>query len=112
MFNIRLSKCGGLLASLEIAELARQSGISYQLGCQVGETGILSAAGRHFASCVDDVKYLEGSYAKFLLAEDIVAEDISLGYGGFVRPLTGTGLGVTVNEKVLDKYVADRITIE
>ena len=111
MFNIRISKCGGLMSSLKIAEFAARSGISYQLGCQVGETGILSAAGRHFASCVNGVKYLEGSYAKFLLVEDIVAEDISFGYGGFARPLRGTGLGVTVNERVLNKYVIDRITI-
>ena len=111
MFNIRISKCGGLIDSLKIAEFAAESGVSYQLGCQVGETGILSAAGRHFASCVDGVKYLEGSYAKFLLVEDIVREDISFGYGGFAGPITGTGLGVTVDEKVLRKYVTDSVTI-
>lgn len=112
MFNIRISKCGGLITSLKIAKFAREVGISYQLGCHVGETGILSAAGRHFASCINDVKYLEGSYAKFLLAEDIITEDISLGYRGFARPLTGAGLGVTVDEKRLNKYVIDRITIK
>ena len=111
MFNIRLSKCGGLLDSFEIAKFAKQSGISYQLGCQVGETGILSAAGRHFAACAGDVKYLEGSYAKFLLTEDVVAEDVSFGYGGFARPLQGAGFGVTVKEKVLNKYVTDKIKI-
>lgn len=111
MFNIRISKCGGLLNSLRIAEFARQSGISFQLGCQIGETGILSAAGRHFASCVDGAKYLEGSYAKFLLVEDIIAEDISFGYGGLARSLRGAGLGVTVNEKALNKYIIDRATI-
>lgn len=112
MFNIRISKCGGLLDSLKIAEFAKGGGISYQLGCQVGETGILSAAGRHFASCVNGVKYLEGSYPKFLLIEDIIVEDISFGYGGFAHPLRGAGLGVTVDETVLNKYVIDRATIE
>jgi len=111
MFNIRISKCGGLLNSLKIADFAASAGISYQLGCQVGETGVLSAAGRHFASRVDGIRYLEGSYAKFLLAEDIVAEDISFGYGGFADPVTGVGLGVNVNEKVLQKYTDSRITI-
>ena len=111
MFNIRLSKCGGLLDSLRIAEFASQSGIAYQLGCQVGESGILSAAGRHFASCVSNVKYLEGSYARFLLAEDIVREDVSFGRGGLARNLSGPGLGVTVDEDRLRKYVVDRITI-
>ena len=112
MFNIRISKCGGLLDSLKIAKFATQAGISYQLGCQVGETGILSAAGRHFASCVNGVKYLEGSYAKFLLVEDIVLEKLCFGYGGFARPLKGVGLGVTVDEGILDKYVTDKVRIE
>lgn len=111
MFNIRISKCGGLLHSLRMAEFARQSGISYQLGCQIGETGILSAAGRHFASCLYGLKYVEGSYARFLLAEDIVKEDVSFGYGGFAHSLEGTGLGITVDENALNKYVIDRVTI-
>ena len=112
MFNIRLSKCGGLLNALKIAEYAAQAGITCQLGCQVGETGVLSAAGRHFISCVDNIKYLEGSYAKFLLAEDVVSEDVSFGYGGFAPRLAGSGLGVTVDEKRLARYAAKRITIE
>ena len=112
MFNIRISKCGGLLTAVKIAEFAAKSGIPYQLGCQIGESGILSAAGRHFASCVNNLKYLEGSYAKFLLVEDVVREDVSFGYGGIARPLNGTGLGVTVDEKVLDKYTSDRVTIQ
>src|SRR5690606_28001098 len=69
LFNIRLSKCGGFLASLRLAILAHQAGLGYQLGCQVGETGILSAAGRHFATSVGHIRYLEGSYDAFLVKE-------------------------------------------
>jgi len=42
-FNIRLSKNGGITASLAIAKLAHEAGIKIQVGAQVGETGILSA---------------------------------------------------------------------
>jgi len=112
MFNIRISKCGGILDSLKIADVANSSGISYQLGCQVGESGVLSAAGRHFASCVNGVRYLEGSYARHLLREDVVSEDVTFGYGGIARPLRGVGLGITVNEEILNKYVTDRVTIK
>ena len=62
LFNIRLSKCGGFLNSLKLAATAHRAGLGYQLGCQVGETGILSAAGRHFATSVSNIRYLEGSY--------------------------------------------------
>src|SRR5262245_9008292 len=50
LFNLRLSKCGGFIPSLRLAQFARGHGLGYQLGCQVGETAVLSAAGRHFAA--------------------------------------------------------------
>ncbi|MBU4376711.1 MAG: dipeptide epimerase [Candidatus Omnitrophica bacterium] len=112
MFNIRISKCGGLINSLNIAKLAQESGISYQLGCQVGESGVLSAAGRHFASCVKGIKYLEGSYAKFLLLEDVIKEDVGFGYGGRAGLLCGNGLGITVDEPRLKKYVTNEAIIK
>lgn len=111
MFNIRLSKCGGIISSLKIAAIAKAAGISYQLGCQVGESGVLSAAGRHFASCVEGVRYLEGAYARFLLVEDIVKEDVSFGYGGRADAIKGPGLGVTVDEERLKKYIKSSATI-
>jgi muconate cycloisomerase len=98
LFNIRLSKCGGFLNSLRLAALAHQAGLGYQLGCQVGETGILSAAGRHFATSVSGIRHLEGSFDRFLVRERLTVEDITFGYGGLAPELTGVGLGVTVDE--------------
>ena len=95
-FNIRISKCGGLVRAMAIAEFARSRGLSYQLGCQVGECGILSAAGRAFASGVDGITHLEGSYDRFLMGETLVRGDISFGRGGLAAPLAGPGLGVNV----------------
>ena len=46
VFNIRLSKCGGIIAALRMMEVARAAGLDIQLGCHPGESGILSAAGR------------------------------------------------------------------
>jgi muconate cycloisomerase len=85
LFNIRLSKCGGFVNSLRIAAAARRAGLGYQMGCQVGETGILSAAGRHFASSVADLRYREGSYDRFLVAERLTIEDLTFGRGGLHR---------------------------
>ncbi len=45
MFNIRISKCGGLLAAREMAQIAARSGITCQLGPHPGESAILTAAG-------------------------------------------------------------------
>lgn len=98
LFNLRLSKCGGLMRSLRLAVLAKQHGIGFQLGCQVGETGILSAAGRHFACSVGDVRYLEGSYDRFLVRETLTAEDLTFRRCGRASSLKGPGLGISVNE--------------
>jgi len=107
-FNIRLSKCGGFLNSLKIAETAEKYGLSFQIGCHVGETGILGAAGRHLAVCIPRAKYLEGSYSRFLLMGDIVKENVSFGRGGVAKKLSGPGLGVEIQEDRFTKYIYKR----
>jgi muconate cycloisomerase len=96
LFNIRLSKCGGFLASLRLAAFAEEHGLGYQLGCHPGETGILSAAGRHWAASVADVRYLEGSYDRYLFRRLVTNEDITFGRGGRAPALNNSGLGVTI----------------
>lgn len=101
LFNIRLSKCGGYLNSLRLAALAQSAGLGFQLGCHPGESGILSAAGRHWACRVKGARYLEGSYDRHLFHKLLTNEDVTFGYGGRAPSLNGRGLGVTVNEAVL-----------
>jgi len=102
-FNVRLSKCGGIVPSLKIMDLARRSGLGIQLGCHPGESGILSAAGRQLACQVEGIQYLEGSYDRHVLADNLIAEDLTFHYGGHARPLKGPGLGVTVVPEALDR---------
>lgn len=103
LFNIRLSKCGGFANSLKLAAMARQAGLGYQLGCQVGETGILSSAGRHFATSVDNIRFLEGSYDRHLVREPLTVEDLTFGWGGRAAARTGPGLGVTIDQAALKR---------
>jgi muconate cycloisomerase len=103
LFNIRLSKCGGFLPSLRLVQRARQAGLGCQLGCQVGETALLSAAGRHFASSVGGLRYLEGSYDRHLVREALGTRDITFRWGGWAPSLTGPGLGVDVRPSALER---------
>ncbi|MCH7505008.1 alpha/beta fold hydrolase [PVC group bacterium] len=112
MFNIRISKCGGLLHALQIKKFADSKGIRCQIGCQVGETGILSAAGRIFATSFDNIDFVEGSYERLLLVEDIVHPRIKFGYFGRAYMISGRGLGLYVKEDILLKYVTQRHTIK
>lgn len=108
LFNIRLSKCGGLLNSLRIAAVARDAGLGYQLGCHPGESGILSAAGRHFATSVRDIRYREGSADRHLVRDNITVEDLSFGYGGRASAIDRPGLGFTIDPNALEPLVQER----
>jgi muconate cycloisomerase len=103
LFNLRLSKCGGFIPSLRLAQFARQHGLGYQLGCQVGETAVLSAAGRHFAASVGDLRYVEGSYDRHLVRESLATTDITFGWGGWAPVLSGPGLGITPDSAALER---------
>jgi muconate cycloisomerase len=102
-FNVRVSKCGGLRASGRIAQIAVDAGLAVVVGAQVGESGLLSAAGRHLAACVAP-RYLEGSAGRLLLEEDITEERVLPGRAGKARPHTGAGLGVTIAGDVLARH--------
>jgi muconate cycloisomerase len=103
LFNIRLSKCGGFIPSLRLVQLARRHGLYCQLGCQVGETAVLSAAGRHFAAGVGELRYVEGSYDRHLVREPLATRDITFRWGGWAPALPGPGLGVTVDPTALER---------
>ncbi len=100
-FNIRLSKCGGPSRSRRILELAREASLVCQLGCQVGELGLLTAAGRHFAACFPELVYLEGSLTHFVVGKDVVKQHLSFGPGGRAPILEGAGLGVEVDREIM-----------
>jgi muconate cycloisomerase len=67
----------------------------------VGETAILSAAGRHFATSVGDIRYLEGSYDRHLVQESLGQEDLTFRHGGWAGALVGCGLSFTVDSVAL-----------
>ena len=111
LFNLRLSKCGGFLATLRLAQLAVRHGIGYQLGCQVGETAILSAAGRHFATRVKGIRYLEGSYDRHLVREALATADLTFHWGGWAAPLAGPGLGITIDPAALRRVTVGTVDL-
>lgn len=106
-FNLRLSKQGGLLPCLRLAALASQHGVWCQLGCHVGETSVLAAAGRHLALHLPNLRFLEGSFGSLLLSQDIASPSIKFGHGGRAGALRGAGLGAAIlPERVRELAVA------
>lgn len=111
MINMRLSKCGGFRNSLKMIDYLRSHGISFQIGCQLGESGLLSAAGRVLSLLCRDAVYYDGSYDQFLLKENVTVEHVSFGAGGEAGPLDGPGLGVKISHQSLERLSDPSSTI-
>ncbi|OBP15978.1 hypothetical protein A5320_00620 [Rheinheimera sp. SA_1] len=107
--NLRVSKCGGIWSTLQLALQARQHGLRYQLGAQVGETAILTRAGQVVAALLADCVYHEGAFGDYLLCQDLQQPSVKLGDGGWLsnQPLlTEPGLAVVVSPVLLDQYTS------
>ena len=61
-----------------------------------------AARAGHFATSVEGLRYLEGSYDRHLVWERLSAENITFGRGGRAPALVGCGLGVTIEPARLD----------
>ena len=103
MVNVKLSRSGGFRRTCKIIDCLRESGLAFQIGCTLGEGGILSAAGRVLCLLCKDAVTYDGSYDRFLLQENITVEDVSFGPGGEAGPLGGPGLGVAVRSESLER---------
>ncbi len=104
IFNIRLAKNGGLLPALRLAAFAYSKGIEVQLGCMVGETGILTVAGQWFANIVPELIFAEGGYGRLLVKDDLLKRHLRFHYGGKIPTPIGYGLGIEVNRDKLRRY--------
>lgn len=104
LFNIRLSKCGGVVSALRILAEARRGGLGAWLGCMVGESPLLSAAGRAFAGIVEGLRHVEGAFDRHLFREHLALPPVGFGRGGAGTPLDGPGLGPEMQPGLLMRW--------
>ncbi|MCP5532801.1 MAG: hypothetical protein H7A49_10880 [Akkermansiaceae bacterium] len=103
--NARISKCGGLVATLARCREAVAAGIWVQIGCQVGESSVLSAAHLHLCAEFRDMRHAEGCFGKLLLAEDPASPLLQMRLGGNPPRLPDSpGLGVTVDPALISVH--------
>jgi len=107
--NARISKCGGLVATRARCREAREAGLRVQVGCQVGESSILSAAHLHLCAAFREVRYAEGCFGRLLLAEDPAYPLLQMRRGGKPPRLPeAPGLGVRVDRSRLERHRVGR----
>ncbi len=83
--NVRVSKMGGLLRSLDAVAAARRRGIRIIVGAQVGETSLLTRAALTVATAAGDLLAgQEGAFGTHLLTEDVCDPPLMFGRGGIL----------------------------
>jgi L-alanine-DL-glutamate epimerase-like enolase superfamily enzyme len=81
--NLRVSKCGGLINSIEMGKRAIELGMRIVVGAQVGETSALTRAGFYLSSALShEALAHEGGYGMLLLESDPFREYYQLGKKG------------------------------
>ncbi len=105
--NLRVSKMGGVLRSMEIARKAKKRRIGIIVGAQVGETSILTRAALAVVSvCGDAHVASEGAFGTYLLQRDLTSPSLMFGpggnlvYGDVLDPGC-PGLGLSIDNKAL-----------
>jgi L-alanine-DL-glutamate epimerase-like enolase superfamily enzyme len=99
-----ISRCGGLTEIRRIADMCELYGV--QVIPHGWKTGILAASGRHFQAACPNAPYFEfisphvyqSPLREKLVHPEPVVED------GFMSLPTGVGLGVELDEKVVETY--------
>ena len=85
ILNLRVSKMGGIIRTLDVARRAACLGLGVIVGAQVGETSILTRAGltvMHAAG--PNLVASEGAFGTHLLKRDLTSESLMFGYDGAI----------------------------
>jgi L-alanine-DL-glutamate epimerase-like enolase superfamily enzyme len=97
--NMRVSKLGGLLRSLEIATLVRELGWEIIVGAQVGETSVLSRAALVLARAAGSALVSqEGAFGDILLEKDRAEPMLKFGLAGLVHNSASRNRGLGLGE--------------
>ena len=105
LINLRISKMGGVLRSIEIANQAENVGLPLIIGAQVGETSILSRAALSIANHYRDLVIAqEGAFGTYLLEKDITEDPIIFGKDGVLESssITTNSYGWGINVRTLE----------
>ncbi|MCQ3814725.1 MAG: hypothetical protein KTU85_09980 [Acidimicrobiia bacterium] len=104
--NVRVSKMGGVIRSLEVARKAVDLGVGVIVGCQVGETSILSRAALTVMQSIKPrLLGAEGAFGTHLLRQDLTSGSIMFGpcgvlaVEGLASSGGGGGLGLEIAER-------------
>jgi L-alanine-DL-glutamate epimerase-like enolase superfamily enzyme len=92
--NVRVSKMGGLLRSLDAVREARRRRVRVAVGAQVGETSLLTRVALSVATAADGLLlWQEGGFGTRLLTHDVCDPPLMFGAGGALDWTSHPGYG-------------------
>lgn len=104
--NLRVSKMGGVLRSLELLQALRERGIPVIVGAHVGESSVLTRAALTVAAAAGEhLLAQEGAFGTHLLQHDVADPPLMFGPGGVLSVasagLEGSGWGLHIVQEGL-----------
>jgi L-alanine-DL-glutamate epimerase-like enolase superfamily enzyme len=102
---IYVCEAGGMLAAQKAAAIGEAAGLPVTLGSQC-ELGIGTAAMAHVAVTLPNLGYESDITGHLRYPVDIICETLDYADGS-IRPPDRPGLGVTLNEEILDRWRLD-----
>ncbi|MFE9427490.1 enolase C-terminal domain-like protein [Kitasatospora sp. NPDC006697] len=107
--NVRIAKNGGPVAAARLVELARRTGLAYQIGVQVAEIGPLIAAGRALAFAHPGALTVESGQSDRFFPQPVVTPAPPVDRtANTVSPPPGPGWGLAPNDRAAPWAVARR----
>ncbi len=97
-----VTRCGGITELLRIAALARDHGV--ETVPHAWKSGIIKAASLHVNAVLPDGTFQEYCVADTPINQTLVKERMPVDADGFIAVPTGPGLGVELDEDVLERY--------
>jgi len=106
VLSVYVSEAGGLLAASKAFAIGEAAGLPALIGSQC-ELGIATAAMAHLAVAMPSLAYESDITGHLRYPVDIIHERLDYA-GGAIRPPDAPGLGVTLDEDVLQLWRLDR----
>ncbi|MGH8508524.1 MAG: mandelate racemase/muconate lactonizing enzyme family protein [Gammaproteobacteria bacterium] len=109
--NLRVSKMGGLLRSLTVANRCREIGLALLVGAQVGETSLLTRAALIAVQAARDIVIgQEGAFGTMLLEADAMQPTLMFGAKGgldidSLRLDQSPGFGLVLAPDLAERYL-------
>jgi muconate/chloromuconate cycloisomerase len=105
LFNIKLMKVGGLYRARQVAAVGEAAGIRCLVG-SMGESGPGRAADVHFGAATINLTY-PSAFGRHRRVASIITEVIEA-HNGYAEVPHKPGLGMEIDQEVLQKYRTDR----